>query len=93
MIGATIEPLQAEQDRLTRELAEVRERACDLALDLEALKKSCEEPEAIAKEMARLHGTIRTLEATRDSYKTKCDVLTNMKAALERKLAKMGHAQ
>jgi hypothetical protein len=89
----TAQTLLAECERLTHELAESRERAYDLAVTLEAHTKATEGPEAIAKEAARLHGTIRTLEAVCDSYRTKCDVLTEMKAARERQLARRERAQ
>ena len=58
---------------LTGQLAETRDNARDMAESLEALQKSAEGDAGVAREIKRLNGQIRVLEASRNQ----CMVTTN----------------
>lgn len=82
----TIESLLAENQRLRDELHEARHVAEELAHDLESYNTVGEGEEAVAKELKRLKGMLRTVEATRDQWMTTAGELRKEVKSLQRKL-------
>lgn len=82
----TIESLLEENQRLRDELHEARHVAEELAHDLESYTAIGEGEEAVAKELKRLKGMLRTVEATRDQWMTTAGELRKEVKSLQRKL-------
>lgn len=82
----TIESLLEENQRLRDELHEARHVAEELAHDLESYTTIGEGEEAVAKELKRLKGMLRTVEATRDQWMTTAGELRKEVKSLQRKL-------
>ena len=72
----TIESLTLENQRLRDELHEARHVAGELADDVESYNTVSEGEVAIAKELKRLKGMLRTVEGSRDQYMTTASEMT-----------------
>jgi hypothetical protein len=87
-LRASVAERDAHIEALTKELRESRDNAAELAESLDACIKAGEGDTAAAKEIKRLLGQIRVLEATRDQYMTKCNELVKTVKSLQRKAEK-----
>lgn len=98
--NAVIRELRAEvttKDERIKQLEsaieEAQENQVGLVHSLETALKFEEGQESVAKEMTRLRGVIRVIEATRDQYMTTNAELIKTIKSLERKVAKLEKAQ
>ena len=82
----TIESLQAEIEALRADLHEARHVAEELAHDLESYNTVSEGDAAVAKELSRLKGMLRTVEGTRNQWMTTAGELRKEVKSLQRKL-------
>lgn len=86
----------AEKDALIEslrgDLIEARTNAAELADSLTAYMKADEGEESVAKEIKRLMGQIKAIEATRDQYMTQNAEMKRTLAARDRKIAKLESA-
>lgn len=81
----TIEGLLAENESLREELRETRDNARALAELVESYDALNAGEHAAAKELAKLRGQLRTVEATRDQWMTTCGELRKEVKSLRRK--------
>lgn len=88
----TIESLLEENQRLRDELHEARHVAEELAHDLESYNTISEGERAIAKELNRLKGMLRTVEGSRNQYMTTANELTRTVKAQQRKIERLEKA-
>lgn len=86
----TIESLQAENAELREELQNARDNARELAALLESYDAVTAGEHEAAKEMNRLRGMLRTVEATRDQWMTTASECRREVKALQAKLKKAG---
>ena len=86
----TIESLQAENAELREELQQARDNARELAALLESYDAVTAGEHEAVKEMNRLRGMLRTVEATRDQWMTTASECRREVKALQAKLKKAG---